>query len=71
MLFRLKAYGIAALGVLATILGAFWVGKREARREAREDALQDHIDTRKRIDEVSDPLDESKSRSWLHERGKR
>ena len=71
MLFRLKAYGMAALGILAAILGAFGVGKRKARREAREDALQDHIDTRKRIDEVSDPLDESESRSFLHERGKR
>lgn len=71
MLFRLKAYGVAFLGILATILGAFWVGKREARREASEDALQDHIDTRSRIDEVSDPLDESESRSFLRERGKR
>lgn len=70
MLFRLKAYGIAALGVLATILGVFWGGKREARREAREDALQDHIDTRKRIDEVT-PTDADSSRKFLLERGKR
>ena len=71
MLFRLKAYA-AAIGAFLVALWAMWfMGGREARREAREDALQDHIDTRKRIDEVSDPLGESESRKWLRERGQR
>ena len=42
-----------ALGALAlAVLGAFAAGKREARRDAKAKAAEDHIRTRKDIDDA-------------------
>lgn len=70
MLFRLKAYLAAIVAALGGIAAVFYAGKRDARKEARTDQLEDHIETRERIDEVTS-TDADSSRSWLHERGKR
>ena len=44
---------VAVLGVaVVAILGAFAAGKREARRDAKAKAAEDHIKTRKEIDDA-------------------
>lgn len=62
---------VLALGAVAlAILAAFGAGKREARRDAKAKAAEDHIKTRKEID---DALAESRrdGASWRERLRKR
>lgn len=62
---------VLALGAVAlAVLGAFAAGKREARRDAKAKAAEDHIKTRKEID---DALEKSRrdGASWRERLRKR
>lgn len=62
---------IELIGVaLASIIGAFFYGKRKGKHDEQRKQDQAYIDTRKRMDEVSVPDDDGVLRDWLRERGK-
>ena len=68
----LKRLVLGAGALALALLGAFGMGKREARRDAKAQAAKDHIKTRGKID---DALEKSKrsGASWhdrLRERDK-
>ena len=48
----LRRAAMAAGAVALAVLGAFFAGKREARRDAKAKAAEDHIKTRKEIDDA-------------------
>ena len=48
----LRRAAMAAGAVALAVLGAFFAGKREARRDAKAKDAEDHIKTRKEIDDA-------------------
>ena len=48
----LRRAAMAAGAVALAVLGAFFAGKREARRDAKAKDAEDHIRTRKEIDDA-------------------
>ena len=48
----LRRAAMAAGAVALAVLGAFFAGKREARRDAKAKDAEDHIKTRKEIDDT-------------------
>lgn len=64
---------LAALGgLVVALVSAFALGKREQRREAAADALQQQLETRRRMDDADvsrgDPDDDVE---WLRDRAQR
>jgi len=47
----------AILSALVILLGVFHYGKRQATSEARTEALEDHLETKERVDEVEPSAD--------------
>ena len=66
----LRRAAMAAGAVALAVLGAFFAGKREARRDAKAKDAEDHIRTRKEID---DALEKSRrdGASWRERLRKR
>ena len=48
----LRRGALALAGLALALLAAFGAGKREARRDAKAKAAEDHIKTRKEIDDA-------------------
>jgi hypothetical protein len=57
------------LGGLAIIAGAFYAGKREARRKAENEALRGYVDTRRAIDDAPIITDANDALERLRNRG--
>lgn len=56
---------------LVAIIAAFFSGKSRGRADERAEIDKEHIETRKRMDEITGGDEPSDARKWLHERGKR
>lgn len=62
----LRRAAMAAGAVALAVLGAFFAGKREARRDAKAKDAKDALETRRRIDNADDVGgDPDRAREWL------
>jgi len=69
MFLKLKFYFLVFGTFLAALVVSWVSGKREAKFEQEQEGLQNYIDTRKRIDEVSEHTSPDAAREWLRKRG--
>lgn len=70
MLLKLKLW-LISVSVFVVLLASSWFGGRKsAQNDIKEHDLETYKETRKRIDEISRPLDGDDAREWLREHSK-
>lgn len=68
---EIKLWLLGAFGLLAAFAAAFLKGRRSAADRIIAEQNKTYIETRKRIDETSNPnRDARAARQWLQSRGK-
>jgi hypothetical protein len=70
MLARVKLWAISIGFVIAAFAATWFGGRKSAQADAKVEGLEDHVETRKRMDEVGRMSDADAARDWLRERGK-
>jgi hypothetical protein len=65
---RIKLWLAAAGGVILLIGAAFLSGWTKRGLKAKQDAVEDYVNTRRRIDDADIPADPDGARQWLRDR---
>jgi hypothetical protein len=66
---KIKFYLFLAGSFALALLLSWFSGKSAGKQEAKTEKLEDYVDTRKRMDEVSRPTDVNSARDWLRKHG--
>lgn len=67
---RIKLYLAAAGAFVVALFAAYLRGRSDKGEAAERERLEDYVETRKRMDEISTDDDPAVLRDWLRERGK-
>ena len=67
---RIKLYLAAAGAFVVALFAAYLRGRSDKGEAVERERLEDYVETRKRMDEVSTDDDPAVLRDWLRERGK-
>lgn len=66
---KIKLYFLLVTSFVATLVLTYFGGKKVQSVESEKEKLEDYVDTRKQMDEVSSPTDPDDARKWLRKHG--